>query len=276
MIPRPPLRLVLLAKLAKKCLSLAQQLLLIVGENNMNDKKERSIAKAFSWRGLAVLALGAITYGITDDMHQTSIITIIYHGLQVGIFFFHERIWSHVNWGRTTGLFIQMTGLSGAGKSTIAKKVQKGLIKKGFRVEVIDGDEYREGLCSDLGFSKEDRNTNIRRLGFVGKVLARNDVITIMSAINPYEEIRKELRELSGKSRTVFINCGLEELKKRDTKGLYRKALLPDEDPEKINNFTGISDPFDSLLVCDLIINTEKETIEQSAARLEKFILENI
>jgi len=242
----------------------------------MIDTGMRSVVKSLSWRAIATVVLGIVSYLATRDPIQTSIITIVYHIFQVGVFFLHERIWNYVVWGRTSGLFIQMTGLSGAGKSTIAKKVQKGLIGKGFRVEVIDGDEYREGLCSDLGFSKEDRNTNIRRLGFVGKVLARNDVITIMSAINPYEEIRKELRELTGKSRTVFINCGLEELKKRDTKGLYRKALLPDGDPEKINNFTGISDPFDSPLVCDLTINTEKETIEQSAARLEKFILENI
>ena len=242
----------------------------------MNDKKERSIMKALSWRGLAVLLLGVITYGVTDDVRQTSVITLIYHALQVGIFFFHERVWSHINWGRTRGIFIQMTGLSGAGKSTIAKNVQKNLMKKGFRVEVIDGDEYREGLCKDLGFSKEDRNTNIRRLGFVGKVLARNDVITIMSAINPYEEVRKEIRQLSRKVKTVFIDCDIEELKRRDTKGLYAKALLPDGDPHKIHNFTGISDPFDAPFVCDLTINTTSEEEKKSVDKLEKFILRNI
>lgn len=242
----------------------------------MNDKKERSIMKALSWRGLAVLTLGVVTYGITDDPYQTSIITIVYHGLQVGIFFLHERIWSHVNWGRTRGIFIQMTGLSGSGKTTIAKKLQLRLQKRGFKVEVIDGDEYREGLCKDLGFSKEDRNTNIRRLGFVGKVLARNDVITIMSAINPYEEVRKEIRNLSRRVKTVFIDCDIEELKSRDTKGLYAKALLPDGDPNKIHNFTGISDPFDAPFVCDLTINTTNEAEKQSVDKLEKFILENI
>ena len=243
----------------------------------MNDKKERSIMKALSWRGLAVLLLGIITYSITEDAAKTSLITIVYHGLQVGIFFLHERVWSYVNWGRTRGILIQMTGLSGAGKSTIAKEVQRRLTRRGFRVEVIDGDEYREGLCSDLGFSKEDRNTNIRRLGFVGKILSRNDVITIMSAINPYEEVRKEIRQLApNRVKTVFVDCDIEELKSRDTKGLYAKALLPDGDPNKIENFTGISDPFDAPFVCDLAINTAKETEKQSVAKLEKFILENI
>ena len=93
------------------------------------------------------------------------------------------------------GIFIQMTGLSGAGKSTISFATQRILREMGYNVEVIDGDEYREGLCKDLGFSKEDRNTNIRRLSFVGKVLSRNNVICIMSAINPYDSIRKEVIE---------------------------------------------------------------------------------
>lgn len=168
-----------------------------------------------------------------------------------------------------------MTGLSGAGKSTIANEVKRRLEKKGIKVEVIDGDEYRQGLCSDLGFSKEDRNTNIRRLGFVAKVLARNNVITIMSAINPYEEVRKELRSMSEHTKTVFVKCDIEVLKERDPKGLYKKALLPDDHPEKIKNFTGISDPFDSPLVCDLTIDTGKESIEESVKKLERFILKN-
>jgi adenylylsulfate kinase len=89
------------------------------------------------------------------------------------------------------GIFIQMTGLSGAGKTTLAHAVQERLLEHAVEnIEIIDGDEYRAGLCSDLGFSKEDRNTNIRRLGFVGRVLARNGVVAIMSAINPYEEVR--------------------------------------------------------------------------------------
>ena len=91
------------------------------------------------------------------------------------------------------GIFIQMTGLSGAGKTTLAKAVETRLTEEGYTVEIIDGDEYRAGLCSDLGFSKADRNTNVRRLGFVGRVLARNGVIAIMSAINPYEEVRQEI-----------------------------------------------------------------------------------
>ena len=112
----------------------------------MIDSGKRSLAKAFSWRGIALVLLGIISYLITGgNLVETGAITLIYHGLQVGIFFLHERVWNHINWGRTKGLFIQMTGMSGAGKSTLAKEVQHRLKKKGYRVEVIDGDEYRKG-----------------------------------------------------------------------------------------------------------------------------------
>jgi len=242
----------------------------------MLDTKKRSIAKSFSWRLLAIIVLATVSFLITRDLQKTSIITLFYHFVQVIAFVMHERIWNQVGWGRSKGVFIQMTGLSGSGKSTIAKATQRSMQKKGYRVEVIDGDEYREGLCKDLGFSKEDRNTNIRRLGFVGKVLARNDVITIMSAINPYEEVRAELRAMSDSVKTVFVDCDLETLKERDTKGLYRRALLPDDHPEKIAKFTGISDPFDAPLVCDLKIDTSKEAEEESVAKLENFIIQNI
>lgn len=170
------------------------------------------------------------------------------------------------------GLFIQMTGLSGAGKSTLANAVAKKLLNVGYKVEVIDGDEYRTGLCSDLGFSKKDRNTNIRRLAFVGKILARNDVVAIMSAINPYEDIRQEVSKMGDFVKTVYIKCDIATLRARDTKGLYRKAFLPDSDPEKIYNLTGVSDPFDEPANPDLVIETNKEELIKSVDKLYDFI----
>jgi adenylylsulfate kinase len=189
------------------------------------------------------------------------------------MFFLHERIWNSVVWGKTRGLFIQMTGLSGAGKTTLSRIVAARLKTKGIHVELIDGDEYRTGLCSDLGFSKEDRNTNIRRLGFVSKVLARNNVVSIIAAINPYDEIRQELREMSDSVMTVHIDCDIDTLITRDTKGLYRRALLPKDDPDRVDNFTGISDPYEAPQSPDLKINTSLESLEDSANRLEDFIL---
>ena len=168
-----------------------------------------------------------------------------------------------------------MTGMSGAGKSTLSETTARMLQKRGFKVEILDGDEYRKGLCADLGFSKEDRNTNIRRLGFVSKVLARNNVISIIAAINPYEDVRQEINKY-GNVKTVFINCDIEELKRRDTKGLYKRAMLPDDHPKKVYNFTGISDRYDVPHKSDLVIDTHLETVEQSTKKLEKFIIDNI
>ena len=242
----------------------------------MIDSKKRSVCKALTWRLFAIVLLGIVSFVSTGDVKSASMITFLYHGIQFCMFFLHERIWNNISWGKTKGLSIQMTGMSGAGKTTRARLVQQRLKKKGVQVEVIDGDEYRAGLCSDLGFSKEDRNTNIRRLGFVSKVLARNNVVSIISAINPYEEVREELCDLTENVKVVYVKCNLETLKERDTKGLYRKALLPDGDPEKIYNFTGISDPFEEPESPDLLVSTDNEDIEASALKLESFILKSI
>ena len=165
-----------------------------------------------------------------------------------------------------SGFLVQMTGLSGAGKSTLAFASAQRLREEGFRVEVIDGDEYRKGLCADLGFSKKDRNTNIRRLGFVGRVLARNGVIAIMSAINPYDAVREEIG-----GKLVYVKTALEAVVHRDVKGLYAKALSGE-----IKNFTGISDPFEEPTCPDLTIETDKDTPYNCTTLLCDFIRANL
>jgi len=242
----------------------------------MIDSKKRSLIKAVSWKSMGFIILTLITYAITGSLKQTGFVAIVYHLSMLLLFVLHERIWNKTQWGKTTGLFIQMTGMSGAGKTTIAQAVGKRLRKQGIKVEIIDGDEYRENLCKDLGFSREDRETNIKRLSFVGKVLGRNNVVCIMSAINPYETTRESVKETIPSSKLVYIKCDLEELKRRDTKGLYKRALLPDGDPDKVHNFTGISDPFDDPASPDLQITTDNTTQEESIKQLEKFILKSI
>lgn len=173
-------------------------------------------------------------------------------------------------------LLIQMTGLSGSGKSSIADIAVKNLTLSGYKAELLDGDDCRRHLCHDLGFSKSDRIENINRLGYVGLLLAKHGVITILAAINPYEEAREALKKKSPLTKTVYIDCPINITKQRDPKGLYRKALLPPEHPDHIAHFTGISDPYEVPVQTDLVIHTDIETPEQSAKRLTDFILQTI
>jgi adenylyl-sulfate kinase len=165
------------------------------------------------------------------------------------------------------GFTIWFTGLSGAGKSTVARLVEKSLRERGLKVEVLDGDVVRTNLSKGLGFSKEDRDINIRRIGFVCKLLSRNDVIAIAAAISPYREIRDEVRREVGNFVEVYVSCPLDALVARDVKGLYKKALAGE-----IANFTGVSDPYQPPLHAEVTLQTDKETPEESAARLLAFL----
>lgn len=170
-------------------------------------------------------------------------------------------------------LLIQFTGLSGSGKTTIARMVQEKLAVKNINIEVIDGDDYRKTLCSGLGFSYDDRVENLRRLGIVAKLLLKHNIISIISAINPFESVRNELSNGSEFVKTVWINCGIETLIQRDPKGLYKRALLPDDHSDKLFHFSGITDLYENPINPDLVLYTDKETPEESADRLIEFIM---
>ena len=164
----------------------------------------------------------------------------------------------------TTGLTIWFTGLSGAGKSTISEILERELRAAGRKVEVLDGDVVRTHLSKGLGFSKEDRDTNIRRIGWVCEVLSRNDVFAIAAAISPYRAVRDEIRERhQGRFFEVFIDVPLEVAIERDTKGLYKKALAGE-----LKGFTGIDDPYEAPLDPELVIHTDQETPAASAERI--------
>ena len=172
-------------------------------------------------------------------------------------------------------LIIQLTGLSGSGKTTLSRFVKQLLGQQNVSVELIDGDEYRKTLCKGLGFSKADRCENIRRLGRAAFEFTGIRDVVIIAAINPYEEIRRELKQQYG-AKTVWINCPLAELIKRDTKGFYERALLPEGHPDKIYNLTGINDDYELPLAPDLTIDTQSETIDGSATKLSCFIREQV
>jgi len=161
------------------------------------------------------------------------------------------------------GFTLWFTGLSGAGKTTLARLVETELSTRGHRVEVLDGDIIRTNLSKGLGFSKEDRDTNIRRIGFVCNLLTRNDVVAIAAAISPYREVRDELRRDIGVFVEVYVSCPIDVLAERDVKGLYKKALAGE-----IKNFTGVDDPYESPLAAEVIVETDTESPEESAARI--------
>lgn len=169
-------------------------------------------------------------------------------------------------------LIIQLTGLSGAGKTTLSQYVKQKLAEVNFSVEIIDGDTYRKTLCADLGFSRADRCENIRRLGQAAITFSGSRDVVIIAAINPFEEVRNELKEKYG-AEVIWINCAIAILIERDTKGLYKRALLPEDHPDKLNNLTGVNDDYDLPVACDLVINTHQQTTAQSGDILFDFIM---
>ncbi len=174
--------------------------------------------------------------------------------------------------GAHKGCILWFTGLSGAGKSTLAEYLVAEFKKRNYNVELLDGDEIRTHLSKGLGFSKEDRDTNVRRIGWVARVLARNNVIAITAAISPYSEIRNEIRaDTEAEGRTTFVEvyayAPLDALVERDVKGLYKKAIAGE-----IKNFTGVSDPYEAPEKPEVTAFTSTETVEESAARILKYL----
>jgi adenylyl-sulfate kinase len=161
------------------------------------------------------------------------------------------------------GFTLWFTGMSGAGKTTLARAVESILRDRGLKVEVLDGDVVRTNLSKGLGFSKEDRDINIKRIGFVCKLLTRNGVAAIGSAISPYRAVRDYIREDIGRFVEVYCSCPLEVLVERDVKGLYKKALAGE-----IENFTGVSDPYEEPLNAEVVVHSDSESLEESVGKI--------
>ncbi len=164
---------------------------------------------------------------------------------------------------RNKAFTIWFTGLSGAGKSTLARAIERHLKALGRNVEVLDGDIVRTHLSKGLGFSREDRDTNIRRIAFVCNLLTRNGVVSIAAAISPYREARAWARHEIGNFVEVYLKCPIEVCRQRDIKGLYKLV-----DEGKIKGFTGVDDPYEEPEYPELVIETDQETVEESVGRI--------
>lgn len=161
------------------------------------------------------------------------------------------------------GLTIWFTGLSSSGKTTISQALRDELLRRGHKVEWLDGDAVRRHISKGLGFSKEDRDENIRRIGFVAELLTRNGVIVLVSAISPYRAVRDEMRARIGKFLEIYVEAPLDVCQRRDINGVYRRAASGE-----IHNVTGLDDPYEPPFQPDVVCHTGQETPEESAAKV--------
>lgn len=171
------------------------------------------------------------------------------------------------------GFTLWFTGLSGAGKSTLTTLLEEEFKRRQYKVELLDGDVVRTNLSKGLSYSKEDRDINVRRIGFVCDLLSRNGVIAISAAISPYAAIRQEVRELVESNGAAFVEvyakCSLDELVRRDVKGLYKKALSGE-----IQNFTGVTDPYEEPENPEIVVDSATQSVEESFRQILNFLEE--
>jgi adenylylsulfate kinase len=175
-----------------------------------------------------------------------------------------------IGWQRGDGIVLWFTGLSGSGKTTTASRLAADLTQEGLKVELLDGDALRDTICKGLGFSREERMENIRRIVYVCNLLYRHGVVVIVSAITPYQEMREYARNKIHSFAEIYVDCPLEECEKRDVKGLYARARR-----NEICHFTGISDPYELPENPDITINTTKATVEENSHKIIKWLTAN-
>jgi len=170
----------------------------------------------------------------------------------------------------STGFTIWLTGLPCSGKSTIARELARRLLRRGRRVEVLDGDLIRQSLSYGLGFNREDRDRNVLRVAFVANLLSRNDVVVIVAVVSPYRQARAEARQLLQRFFEVHVDCPVEECERRDVKGMYKRARAGE-----VRGFTGVDDLYETPLEPELVVSTNFQSSDESAARVETKLLES-
>lgn len=224
----------------------------------------RSLIKTISWRFWATITTALLVYIFTGKLELALAIGGIEVLLKLILYYLHERTWNKISFGRkeVQPKVIWLTGLSGSGKSTIAEELYKKLKNKEIKVEYLDGDRVRD-IFPKTGFSKEERDRHIKRIGFLASMLEKNGVIVIAAFISPYEEARQFVRDMCSNFIEVHVSTPLAECKRRDMKGLYAKA-----EKGEIKNFTGVNDPYEEPLNPELRIDTTNISVKEAVERI--------
>ena len=232
------------------------------------DTNKRSVLKGVSWRFFATTTTVIIVYIFFGRLDLAIAAGIMETFAKVALYWAHERIWLKIKWGRKKiePFNLWFTGLPLSGKSTIADAVYKELEKLDIPLERIDSKDIRD-LIPDVGFSREDRNRHMHRIGHLIKTLQNNSVSTVASFVSPYRESRKAIREMVKNNIVVYVKADIETCKARDYKGVYEKAL-----EGKLQNFTGVNDIYEEPQHAEIVIDTDKMSVEEATQEIVKYI----
>ena len=235
------------------------------------ETNRRSIVKGISWRVVATTTTILIVYFFFGRLDLAIAAGVIETVLKIALYWAHERVWHKIRWGRKRiePFNLWFTGLPLSGKSTIANKVYEELKKLDIPLERIDSKDIRD-LIPDIGYSREDRNRHMKRIGHLVKTLQNNSVSTVCSFVSPYRESRKAIREMVKNNIVVYVKADIETCKKRDYKGVYKKAL-----EGELQNFSGINDVYEEPQHAEIIIDTDKLSIDESVDKIVKYIRRN-
>lgn len=234
----------------------------------MTESRTRSLAKALSWRISATAATMILVFALTGQWAVAATIGGLEVVVKMVLYFMHERAWGRIDYGRRQQepAVIWLTGLSGSGKTTIGNRLAQRLREIGRKVERLDGDVTR-AIFPQTGFSKEDRDANVVKAGFLAQMLERNGVDVVASYISPYRETRDEVRGMCGRFIEVYVATPLAVCESRDVKGLYAKARSGE-----IEHFTGIDDPYQAPTAAELVIDTTHLSVDQACDRILQFM----
>ncbi|HEU5219762.1 MAG TPA: adenylyl-sulfate kinase [Gemmatimonadales bacterium] len=231
----------------------------------------RSVAKAVSWRVMGTLATTVLVFVFTRRLTLSLAVGALEFVSKIGLFWLHERMWDRYRFGRreVEPAVIWLTGLSGAGKSTIADRVFAELRHRGLKVERLDGDTVRD-IFPATGFTRPERDAHLRRVGYLASKLEGNGVYVVASFVSPYEESRRFVRGLCRRFIEVHVDTSIEECERRDVKGLYARARRGE-----IRNFTGIDDPYETPVSPELRLDTAALSVEEAGARVLAYLDRN-